>query len=134
MLTDTTLLAIGLRFASLWIRATLVIVVPLAAPPATCAWKLTVAEAPAARAPMFQKRAPFRNWPPPFEGTNVKPAGSASLTITPVAGPMPWLVAISVKVTTSPGRAVEGFADLDRIREGTTPPKVKVCWPTPGLK
>src|SRR5207244_2729823 len=123
----------GFGFPPLLRRATLVRVEPPIALAGTRAWKLNDAEVPGASVPAFQITDPPTNCPPPVAPLKVSPPVSTSLIVTPAAGPRPWLVAVSVNVTTSPGRGVAGVTVLERIRVGTTLPKVNVCWPTPGL-
>jgi hypothetical protein len=58
----------------------------------------TVAVAPAARLPSAQLTG-FRPLQPPWLAvaeTSVTPAGSGSVTVTPVAAPGPWLVTVIV--------------------------------------
>ena len=65
------------------------ITVPLASGLATCTTRSTLADAPAASAPMFQVTTPAASVPPPVALTNVVFAGSVSLITTPDASSFP---------------------------------------------
>src|SRR4029077_19823190 len=89
-------------FASTSVCCVMVAVVTRAPGAVTVATSVSVAGVPVSlRVPTVQLGAVYV----PCDGmawTNVRPAGNASVTITPVAGFGPLLVAVTVNVTTVP--------------------------------